>query len=101
MRVQGIYITLRSFPDIDVAPFELIADTVIIDKKIRYRLTPKISIALKYLRTNLSNILAAQFRAKKLTEQQQRWNDLVMLVLSKVKVEEPSTGTNGLGIIVH
>ncbi|KAL5495158.1 hypothetical protein ACEPAI_620 [Sanghuangporus weigelae] len=81
--------------------FKLVADTVTIDRKIRYRLSPKTSITLKYLRSNLATNLAAQFRGKLLTEQQQRWNELAMRVLSKTKVEEPITIANGLGIVVH
>ncbi|KAL5535622.1 hypothetical protein ACEPAF_3716 [Sanghuangporus sanghuang] len=81
--------------------FKLIANTVIIDRKIRYRLNPKTSITLKYLRSNLTTNLAAQFRGKVLTEQQQKWKELAMRVLSKMKVEEPITIANGLGIILH
>ncbi|KAI5124610.1 hypothetical protein M0805_004220 [Coniferiporia weirii] len=84
--------------------FKLIADTVIIDRKIRYRLAPKTGIALKHLRAQLAGVLSAQFRGKELTERQQKWNELAVRVLGKVgshAMSDGETGSASLGIIVH
>jgi len=73
--------------------FKLIADTVTVDKKIRFQTSPKSNIALKLLRTQLSLLLSHQMRSRVLTESQVRWNDLAMSVLGRVKNtdnEQPS-----------
>ena len=59
---------------------QLMADSAAIDRKVRFRIPPKVSIALKLLRTNLGSILAAQFRTRPLTESQVRWNEIAMIV---------------------
>ncbi|KAH8120418.1 P-loop containing nucleoside triphosphate hydrolase protein [Phellopilus nigrolimitatus] len=80
-------------------------DMVVIDRKLRYRLAPKTSIALKYLRAQLAVNLATQFRGKELTEQQEKWSELAMRVLGKEKsqiskAEGEKIGV-GLGISVR
>ncbi|KAH9946814.1 P-loop containing nucleoside triphosphate hydrolase protein [Amylocystis lapponica] len=65
--------------------FKLMSDTVYIDRKIRFRIPPKSGIALKILRTQLGSLLSTQLRCKPLVESQVLWNDLAMMVLSKVK----------------
>ncbi|KIL70700.1 hypothetical protein M378DRAFT_194963 [Amanita muscaria Koide BX008] len=65
--------------------FKLIADTVTVDKKIRFQISPKSNIALKLLRTQLSSLLSHQMRSRVLTESQVRWNDLAISVLGWVK----------------
>ncbi|KAJ7786454.1 P-loop containing nucleoside triphosphate hydrolase protein [Mycena metata] len=47
------------------ADFKLISNTAFIDRnKIKYQVSPKSNIALKFLRTHLASILAQQFRSK-------------------------------------
>lgn len=77
---------------------KLISDTIIIDRKIRFHASPKTSIALKYLRSQLTSNIATQFRGKSLTGDSNLWNDIAMKILGKVKLEAESSG---LGIIVH
>ena len=79
---------------------QLIADTVAVDRKIRYRVSPKANIALKHLRAHLAEILALRFRGKELTERQQKWNELAMRVLGKMQSETSPDGKE-LGTIVH
>ncbi|KAG6846023.1 hypothetical protein H0H87_011071 [Tephrocybe sp. NHM501043] len=67
--------------------FKLISDSAFIDRKIKFHIPPKSNIALKFLRSQLSSLLAQQFRAKPLLESQVLWNEIAMLVLGKVKVE--------------
>ena len=44
-------------------------------------------MALKTLRAKMASVLATQMRGKPLTPQQQKWNDLALMVLSRVPVE--------------
>ena len=77
------------------------ADSAAIDRKIRFRIPPKVSIALKLLRTHLASILAAQFRTRQLTESQIRWNELAMMILGKVKLEGPPQLQDGVTLVVN
>lgn len=63
------------------------SDTAIVDRKVKYRLTPRANIAIKVLRTQLSGILAQQFRGKPLTESQIQWHKLAMVALGRTKLE--------------
>ncbi|KAI0094612.1 P-loop containing nucleoside triphosphate hydrolase protein [Irpex rosettiformis] len=67
------------------AEFKLIANTVIVDRKVRFRVHPKSSIALKYLRSHIGTTLAAHFRGDKLGDVQNTWEEMAMLVLGKIK----------------
>ncbi|KAG6820381.1 hypothetical protein H0H93_001352 [Arthromyces matolae] len=71
--------------------FKLISDSAFIDRKVKFTLPPKSSIALKLLRNRLWAILAHQFRGKTLTETQVLWRDIAMLVLGKIKVSIEDT----------
>ena len=64
------------------------SNTASIDRKIKFRIEPKSSIALKYLRMQLGQSLATQYRCKPLTETQVNWNDLAMMILGKVDIKE-------------
>ncbi|KAJ7170010.1 P-loop containing nucleoside triphosphate hydrolase protein [Mycena filopes] len=71
------------------ADFKLISNTVLIDRnKIKFQLSPKCIIALKFLRTHLASILAQQFRGKPLVESQVIWNDIAMSVLGNLGKEK-------------
>ncbi|RDX56021.1 P-loop containing nucleoside triphosphate hydrolase protein [Lentinus brumalis] len=83
------------------AEFKLMADSASIDRKVRFRISPKASIALKHLRSNLSSILAAQFRTRSLTESQLRWNEIAMMILGKVKLEGPPQLQDGVTLIIN
>ncbi|KAG1716543.1 hypothetical protein ID866_595 [Astraeus odoratus] len=68
--------------DID---FKLASDSVVVDRRIRYRLTPKANVAMKILRRQLSNILTQKFNRKPLTESQNRWYEVAMNALGHPK----------------
>lgn len=44
-------------------------------------------MALKILRARLASVLATQMRGKPLSPSQAKWNELALLVLSKIPVE--------------
>lgn len=67
---------------------QLISNSAFIDRKIKYQIPPKSNIALKHLRTQVSSLLAHQFRGKPLLESQVLWNEMASIVLGKMKVEE-------------
>jgi len=70
------------------ADFKLISNTATIDKKIKFQISPKAHIALKYLRSQLGSLLAHQFRGKPLLESQVPWNELALTVLGKGKIDQ-------------
>ncbi|KAI1797739.1 P-loop containing nucleoside triphosphate hydrolase protein [Ganoderma leucocontextum] len=83
------------------AEFKLMADSVGIDRKVRFHISPKASIALKLLRNNLSSILSAQFRTRPLSESQVRWNEIAMMILGKVKPEGPPQLQDGVTLVIN
>lgn len=66
---------------------QLISNSAFIDRKIKFRISGKANIALKHLRSQMTNLLACQFRGKPLSESQVLWNELAMMVLGKTKIE--------------
>ena len=60
---------------------------MIIDRKVKFRVGPRVNIALKHLREHLDSILATQMRGRPLTESQSRWNDLALAILRHIKME--------------
>ncbi|KAI0374315.1 P-loop containing nucleoside triphosphate hydrolase protein [Pilatotrama ljubarskyi] len=83
------------------AEFKLMADTASIDRKVRFRIQPKASIALKLLRNNLGSILATQFRLRPLTESQLRWDEIATMILGKVKPEAPPQLQDGVTLVIN
>ncbi len=77
------------------------ADTASIDRKVRFRIQPKASIALKLLRNNLGSILATQFRTRPLTESQLRWDEIAMMILGKVRPEGPPQGQDTVTLVIN
>ncbi|KDQ19932.1 hypothetical protein BOTBODRAFT_125441 [Botryobasidium botryosum FD-172 SS1] len=70
------------------AEFKLISDTAIIDRKIKFCVSPKDNIALKHLRGHLEQIIATQMKGKRLSESQETWNNLALEILGHVKAED-------------
>ncbi|KAJ7727845.1 P-loop containing nucleoside triphosphate hydrolase protein [Mycena maculata] len=70
------------------ADFKLISNAAFIDRKIKFQVSPKCNIALKFLRTHLTSILAQQFRGRPLHESQVLWNEIASSVLGKEKLLE-------------
>lgn len=77
------------------------SNTVTIDRKIKFRIEPKSSIALKYLRTQLGQILATQYRCKPLTDVQTAWNDIAMMVLGKIDIREAPEREDTVTLVVN
>ena len=77
------------------------ADSAAIDRKVRFRIPPKTSIALRLLRSHLGSILSTQFRTRPLTESQVRWNEIAMMILGKVKLEGPPQLQDGVTLVVN
>ncbi|KAF9068099.1 P-loop containing nucleoside triphosphate hydrolase protein [Rhodocollybia butyracea] len=71
------------------ADFKLISNATFIDRKVKFQIAPKTNIALKFLRTQLTSLLAYQFKGKIVTESHILWNELALMVLGKVKIEDP------------
>ncbi|TFK76976.1 P-loop containing nucleoside triphosphate hydrolase protein [Pluteus cervinus] len=74
--------------------FKLVSDSVAIDRKIRFHLTPKVGIALKALRGQFAGVLECYFSGKPLSDAQRSWYELGLAALSKAKytpAAEPRT----------
>ena len=72
-----------------------------IDRKIKFRLSPKTGIAIKLLRSQISTLLSAQMRIKPLSETQVLWNELAMMVLGKMRPEEPGRQLESITLVKH
>lgn len=73
---------------------QLIAESVALDRKVRFRVGGKTNLAVKYLRDQLSSILAAVMRGRALTDAQMRWYELAMLLMGRRKaVQEDAVET--------
>ncbi|XP_006454441.1 hypothetical protein AGABI2DRAFT_182424 [Agaricus bisporus var. bisporus H97] len=69
--------------------FRPVAETATVDRnKLKFHISPKSNVALKYLRKTLDSILAQQFTSRPLNDNQIRWNELGMEVLGKLKPKE-------------
>jgi len=69
------------------ADFKLSSNSAVLDRKIKFATSPKTNLALKILRDRLGTVLGTQMRGKPLSAELQKWNDLALLVLGKIKVE--------------
>jgi len=67
--------------EIDV---KLSSDCVILDRKLKFRCSPKSNIALKYLRDQLTQILSCRMRMRPLTKAQEAWYSLALMILGRV-----------------
>ncbi len=66
---------------LNTLPFKSTSYTVIIDRKVKYRLSPKDAIVLKHLRRQLASAISARMRNKPMSETQSKWFRLGMEVL--------------------
>jgi len=79
--------------------FKLAANIATIDRnKVRFSISPKSLVTLKFLRMHLGNILAQQFRGRVLDETQAGWKDVAMMVLGRQKVKEDDAATINLRV---
>lgn len=77
------------------------SDSVFIDRKIRFRITSKASVALKILRTQIDSLLGTQMRSKPLSESQALWNDIAMMVLGKEKPREVKDTVDNVTLVIN
>ena len=77
------------------------AHTASIDRKVRFRVQPKASIALKLLRNNLASILATQFRIRPLSEAQRVWDEIAMMILGKARPEGSPQMPDAVTLVVN
>jgi ATP-dependent RNA helicase DHX29 len=67
---------------------QLLSDTVVIDRKIKFSISAKTNVALKHLREHLFDILSTQFRGQPITETHVLWNELAANILGKIKPKD-------------
>lgn len=77
------------------------ADSVFVDKKVRFNIGPKASVALKCLRKQLVTTLAAHFSGKPVSGPDAVWEDTAMAILGKVKPEEEEKRPETLKLVVN
>ncbi|GJE85993.1 HrpA-like RNA helicase [Phanerochaete sordida] len=70
------------------AEFKLPAGSVFLDRKVRYNIGHKASVALKYLRREMASTLAMHFSSKPVTGSDAIWEETAMAMLGKVKPED-------------
>jgi hypothetical protein len=73
---------------------QLVSDAAFVDRKIKFRIPARTGLALKHLRNQLAVVLNERLRNKPITESQERWMDLVFIVLGKLRPELDSTAQN-------
>lgn len=71
--------------------FKLVSDAAFVDRKIRFRIPARTGLALKHLRTQLAAVLDERLRNKPTTGSQERWMDIVLAVLGKLRPEVDRT----------
>ncbi|KAF8559205.1 P-loop containing nucleoside triphosphate hydrolase protein [Imleria badia] len=81
--------------------FKPMSDTAIVDRKVKYRLTPRANIAMKILRSQLSSILAQQFRGKPLTESQIQWHQFAMVALGRTKLDTETEQSTSAKMVIR
>lgn len=72
-----------------------------IDRKIKFQVEPETAVALKFLRNEIGQLLAAQYRGQPLIESQVSWNEIAMMVLGKVKIKDPEEREETITLVVH
>jgi ATP-dependent RNA helicase DHX29 len=82
---------------------QLVSDTAsFIDRKIiRFRIPAKTNLALKYLRNKLAVMLSERLQKKPSTGSQEKWMEIALVILGKLRPEKSSSETIVLDIIRH
>jgi len=69
---------------------KLLSESFVIDRKIKYKILPTTSLALKYLRKNFKINIDTLLKGATLTPTQEKWNNTLLRVLSRVSEEAVS-----------
>jgi hypothetical protein len=80
---------------------QLLAESISLDKKIRYSIGPKASVALKYLRKQLAGTLATHLSGKPVVGSEAVWEDIAMAILGKLKPEDTEKKAEKLKLVVN
>ncbi len=76
------------------------ADAAFIDsRKIKFRIRGKTNLALKYLRNQLAVVLSERLQKKPSTEFRERWMEMALVTLGKLRPEQSSSEAIVLDII--
>ncbi|KAI0257581.1 P-loop containing nucleoside triphosphate hydrolase protein [Lactifluus subvellereus] len=82
--------------------FKLVSNAAIIDRKIKFRIPAKTNLALKCLQKKLAAVLSERLRNKPSIESQERWTEMALLVLGKLRPErDQNEQTVVLDIVRH
>lgn len=69
------------------------ASSLQLDRKVRYRVSPKTAMAIKVLREHFAQTMSARFRGKPLSDQQEIWFDLgLKCLVTGLYVDEQQVG---------
>ncbi|KAF8527986.1 P-loop containing nucleoside triphosphate hydrolase protein [Hysterangium stoloniferum] len=79
---------------------KLASTAIMLDRKIRFRLSAKACVALKHLREQFTTILGLRMRRIPLSEAQESWYSLALTVLGKPPFEVSVT-SSGPSLVVH
>ena len=71
------------------------------DKKIRYNVGPKASVALKYLRKQFSRTLAMHFSGKPVAGYEAVWEETAMAMLGRQKPEDQEKKAEKLTLVLN
>ncbi|WVN88411.1 uncharacterized protein L203_103620 [Cryptococcus depauperatus CBS 7841] len=82
----------------DIADFKVSASSLILDRKIKYHIQPKLSIAIKHIREQFAQAMSQRFRGRKLTAEQQEWLDLGIKYLI-MGIEEQKEEQGRVGVL--
>jgi len=79
-----------------------VSDAAVVDRnKIKFRIPAKTNLALKHLRNKLAAVLSERLQKKPSTESQERWMEMALFILGKLRPEQSSSETIVLDIIRH
>lgn len=70
---------------------QISSSSFILDRKIKYSLSPKASIAVKLIREQFYQVMSLRFKGKKLSDNQQRWFELGLKCLAAGLQDEEAT----------
>lgn len=79
---------------------QLMADSVLLDRKVRFRLDGKAGIALKYLRSRIGSMLASQFRGDR-SSTSSDWEDVAIMLLGKLKPQAEERKPETVTLVVN
>lgn len=83
------------------ADFKLLANSVFLDRKIRYSVNAKTGVALKFLRKEMASTLAMHFGGKPVTGSHAVWEDTAMAMLGKVKPDDSERKLDKITLVTN